>query len=160
MYKRQLAKLELSVLEVELLRLNRTQKTLLALLNELRNMPPETLLEVDHSDLLNIEDEARGTEANLDIQPELKAWKAEKIAADAELKLVKLSYAPDFVIQGMAMEPTLTSSQMSGGSNWGVMVGVTIPIFFWRKQSELVSAAQNHRPVSYTHLTLPTKRIV
>lgn len=139
-----LAKLELSVLDVELLRLKRTQKTLSALLNELRNMPPEAPIEVDHDDLLNAEDDANTTVPNLDIQPELKAWKAEKKAAETELKLVKLSYAPDFVIQGMAMEPTMRNSEMSQTSNWGVMVGITIPIFFWRKQSELVAAAEKN----------------
>lgn len=48
-----LAKLEVSVLNVELLRLKRTQKTLTALLNELRNMPPDSEIAVDHLDLLN-----------------------------------------------------------------------------------------------------------
>lgn len=140
-----LAKLELSVLDVELLRLKRTQKTLTALLNELRNMPPESPIEVDHRDLLSTEAESNTIVSNLDAQPELKSWKAEKKAAESELRLVKLSYAPDFVIQGMAMEPMTRDSKMSGTSNWGVMIGITIPIFFWKKQSELVAAAEKNK---------------
>jgi cobalt-zinc-cadmium efflux system outer membrane protein len=137
-----LAKLEVSVLNVELLRLKRTQKTLTALLNELRNMPPDTPIDVDHMDLLNAEDGPVEVQTNLDLQPEIQAFNAQQRAARAELKLVKLTYAPDFVIQGMAMEPTMKNSEMSEPSSWGVMVGVTIPLFFWRKQSALVDAAE------------------
>lgn len=139
-----LAKLETSVLNVELLRLKRTQKTLTALLNELRNKAPDSLIDVEHRDLLNLESETK-IEANLDLQPELQGWLSQKKASEAELKLVKLSYAPDFVIQGMAMQSTIKDAEMAEPANWGVMVGVTIPLFFWRKQSELVNAAEADR---------------
>lgn len=143
-----LAKLEMSVLNVELLRLTRTQKTLIALLNELRNRAADTKIEIDHQGLLLAADESREIQVNLDSQPELLGWRAQKRASEAELKLAKLSYAPDFVIQGMAMEPTMKDSEMSEPANWGVMVGVTIPLYFWRKQSELVAAAENDRLAS------------
>lgn len=138
-----LAKIELSTLKVEALRLERIRKTLLALLNEFRNQPPVAPLEVDHEGpLKNVVDVAKII-PSLEDQPELRSWESQKNLMRSELKLVKLSYAPDFVIQGMAMEPTMSDSEMK--SNWGVMVGVTLPLFFWRKQSELVSAAENDR---------------
>lgn len=140
-----LAKLELSVLKVELLRLSRTQKTLISLLNELRNRPSDSQIEVDMHDLLDRVEEIKDVQVNLDSQPELQGWLAQKKVSEAELKLVKLSYAPDFVIQGMAMQPTMKNAEMSEPSNWGVMVGINIPLFFWRKQSELVRSAENDR---------------
>lgn len=136
-----LAKLELSVLNVELLRLKRIEKTLTALLNELRNMPPDSQIEMNHNDFFDDQE----IQVNLDLQPELQSWKAQKKSAEAEFKLAQLSYAPDFVIQGMIMEPTMKDQEMSQPSSWGVMVGVTLPLFFWRKQSELVSAAGQER---------------
>lgn len=141
-----LAKLELSVLKVEALRLVRTRAALLALLNELRNLPPETALEIDHAGPIQLEVDPSKITSNFEDQPELKAWDSQKTRATSELKLVKLSYAPDFVIQGMAMEPTMRDSEMK--SNWGVMVGITVPLFFWRKQSELVAAAEKDRLAS------------
>lgn len=140
-----LAKLELSILKVELLRLKRTQNTLTALLNELRNKPPNAQIDVDHHDLLETVEETKEIQVYLDSQPELLGWRAQKRASEAELKLTKLSYAPDFVIQGMAMQPTRKDSEMSEPSNWGVMVGVTIPLYFWRKQSDLVAAREKDR---------------
>lgn len=141
-----LAKLELSVLKVEALRLERTRASLNALLNELRNLPPETLIEIDHAGPIQHEVDPSKILSNITDQPELKAWSSQNSSANSELKLVKLSYAPDFVIQGMAMEPTMKDSEMK--SNWGVMVGITVPLFFWRKQSELVSAAEKDRLAS------------
>ncbi len=139
-----LAKLELSILNVDLLKLKRLQNTLHALMNELRNAPPDTPIDIDSGNFFT-ETKATGFESSLDMQPEMKAWNSQKKAADSELKLVKLSYAPDFVIQGMAMEPIMKEPGSMETSNWGVMVGVTVPIFFWRKQSELVAAAEKDR---------------
>lgn len=140
-----LAKLELSILNIELVRLKRTQISLFALLNELRNLPPETVIKLnldqeklDHSVPTFVKEDIKN-------QPEIKSWEFQNRAATSELKLVKLSYAPDFVIQAMAMEPRIKDKEMMGPSNWGVMVGITVPIFFWRKQSELVAAAEKDR---------------
>ncbi len=138
-----LGKLELSMLNIENLRLKRLQISLYALLNELRNVPPDSPIEILLDDATLTE--PLPVEVKLDDQPELMAWKFQQKSAETELKLAKLSYAPDFVIQGMAMEPTRKTGSMGAQSNWGVMVGVTIPIFFWRKQSELVAAADNER---------------
>ncbi|MEK6623352.1 MAG: TolC family protein, partial [Bdellovibrionota bacterium] len=133
-----LATVELAVLNVALLRLRRTQVTLFALLNELRNLHPNSSIEIEDSNLFNNIDESKEIHADLDLQPELNAWKAQKEVAGKELKLIKLSYAPDFVIQVMAMEPNTKDPEMSEPSSWGVMIGMTLPLFFWRKQSELV----------------------
>lgn len=138
-----LAKLELATLKVEALRLERVRNTLLALLNELRNRPSDTILEVSHDGLIKTDMDSAKVISSFEDQPELNSWKSQKELVGNELKLVKLSYAPDFVIQGMAMEPTMSNSQMK--SNWGVMVGITVPFFFWRKQSELVEAAEKDR---------------
>lgn len=140
-----LAKLETSVLNVELLRLKRTQKTLVALLNELRNRPPDSQIEIDHHELLASVNATTDIQPNFDLQPELQVGLAQTRVAEANLKLAKLSYAPDFVIQGMAMQPAMKDPEMSEPANWGVMVGMTIPLYFWRKQSEQVLAAENDR---------------
>jgi len=138
-----LSKLELSTLNIENLRLKRLQTTLYALLNELRNVPPDSpiLTKLDDATLI----EPLPVDVKLEDQPELMAWKFQEKSAITELKLAKLSYAPDFVIQGMAMEPTRNTGSMGAQSSWGVMVGITVPLFFWRKQRELVAAAENER---------------
>lgn len=136
-----IAKLELSSLKVDLLRLQRTDVTLKALLNELRNKPPGTPIDV--SDLA-VNDVQEDLKPDLSNQPEIKTLQAYKLSSEKELKLAKLGYAPDFVIQGMAMEPT-SRNMSQQGSNWGVMVGITVPLYFWRKQSELVTAAEKSR---------------
>jgi outer membrane protein TolC len=138
-----LGKLELSMLNIENLRLKRLQTTLYALLNELRNVPPDSPIETKLDDATLLE--PLPVEVKLEDQPELMAWKFQEKSAVTELKLAKLSYAPDFVIQGMAMEPTRKTGSMGSQSSWGVMVGITVPLFFWRKQKELVAAAENER---------------
>ena len=138
-----LAKLELARLKVEALRLQRTRKALIAFLNELRNLSPDSPIEVDPESPVIAEFQTAKLRSQLSEQPELKSWDMQRKLSMSELKLVKLSYAPDFVIQAMAMEPTMKSDEMK--SNWGLMVGVTVPFFFWRKQSELVAAAENDR---------------
>lgn len=138
-----LGKVELGVIEAEKLRLWREQKTLHALLNELRNQPPETefmLGEIRFDSARDVESDSKTLLAR---QPELKASQSFSESAQADERAAKLSYAPDFVIQGMAMQPR--SMDMGQPANWGLMVGINLPIFFWRKQSEQVSAAQADR---------------
>ncbi|MGK5087352.1 TolC family protein [Bdellovibrionota bacterium FG-2] len=138
-----LGKIELGVLEAEKLRLGREQKALHALLNELRNQLPEveiTLGEISFNGPKDIEANPKKLLAN---QPELKAAESASDSAEADERAAKFSYAPDFVIQGMAMQPR--SMDMGQSANWGVMVGINLPIFFWRKQAELVRAAQADR---------------
>lgn len=138
-----LGKVELGVLTAEKLRLGREKKALYALLNELRNESPDApiiLGEVSFDSVNKVESDSNKLLAN---QPELKASQKASESAQADESAAKLSYAPDFVFQGMAMQPR--SMDMGQAANWGVMVGINLPIFFWRKQSEQVSAAQADR---------------
>lgn len=132
-----LAKIELSSLDVDRLRLQREEKTLQAILNELREKPSDTPL----GDLSVAFSDRGLTESELpplENQPELKSLDAFVTQAEKEEKLAELAYYPDFVIQGMAMDPS--SNMMDARSNWGLMVGINIPLYAVEKQSKLLSA--------------------
>ena len=134
-----LAKLESSTLSVEKLKLSRERKTLTAQLNELRNTPAGQPIE-----LASIEFSTETVVENaLDEQPELRSLGAVADTADAERRQARLSYLPDFVVQGMAMRPR--AAGMDGSGNWGAMLGMNLPIFFYRKQAGLVAAADGER---------------
>lgn len=140
-----LAKVETSILDIERLRLLREQKILDALLNELRNLPATTTVgtldvQFPNYDLQEPED------PDLKNQPELKALEYNVIQAEEEQALAELEYFPDFVIQGMAEQPK--SRTMMGPSNWGVMVGVNVPLYFEEKQAPLASAAIKDKSAS------------
>lgn len=137
-----LAKIELSTLDVDELRLKREEKTLQAIINELRGAPVEESLaplavEFSSRDL------GEGDLPSLPNQPELRSLDSFVAQAEKEEHLARLAYYPDFVIQGMAMDPG--PDMMDARSNWGVMVGVNIPIYAGRKQSGLLRAAKNDR---------------
>jgi len=134
-----LAKVELGVLGAEKLRLAREQKALHALLNELRGQPALTPIEFAKVQFRDTKEEIPDVDALLATQPEVKAAQRQADAAEADAHGARLGYLPDFVIQGMAMKPTM--AEMGQPANWGVMGGINLPIFFWRKQSEQVSAA-------------------
>lgn len=135
-----LAKVELGVLGAEKLRLAREQKALHALLNELRGKPAQSPIELPKIKFYDSKEDPIEVTSLLAKQPELKAAQSQADAAEAEAHGAKLGYLPDFVIQGMAMKPQM--AEMGQPANWGVMGGINLPIFFWRKQSEQVSAAQ------------------
>lgn len=136
-----LAKIELNVFIVERLKLTREQKTIAAVLNELRGQPTQTPIGPFKAIFLN--DDLKKDALPFNNQPELKSLDFQLSLAESEQKLAKLSYYPDFVIQGMAMKPN--SDMMNEKSNWGVMVGISLPLFFWRKQSELVISSNINR---------------
>lgn len=132
-----LGRVELSVIEVERLKLMREQKTVHALMNELRDQPAESSIGALSVQFLN--DEPKINEILIfENQPELKSLQYLVTQAQQEKRLSKLTYFPDFVLQGMAMYPS--SEMMDEKSSWGVMIGISLPLYFWRKQSELVSA--------------------
>ncbi|MDI1229288.1 MAG: TolC family protein [bacterium] len=137
-----LAKIELSSFDVDKLKLLREQKTLQAVINELRSKPAETPLG-SLSVKFSSKDLIEGELPSSTNQPELKSLDFFVTQAEKEEKLAKLAYYPDFVIQGMVMDPS--SNMMDASSNWGVMVGVNIPIYAGKKQSKLLSAAKNDK---------------
>jgi outer membrane protein, heavy metal efflux system len=133
-----LGNIELSTLEVERLNLLREQKTLQAVFNELRSKSAETPL----SELAAVfpdKDLAENDLPPLENQPEIKSLDAFVTQAEKQEKLADLAYYPDFVVQGMAMDPS--SNMMDARSNWGIMVGVSIPLYATEKQSKLLNAA-------------------
>lgn len=133
-----LAKVETSILDIERLRLLREQKILHALLNELRNLPATT--PVDALSVQFSNNELKELEvSDLKDQPELKALEHSVRRAEKEQSLAELAYFPDFVVQGMAMQPS--SNMVEKKSNWGVMVGINIPLYFMEKQAPLEAAA-------------------
>lgn len=142
-----LAKVEFGVLEVEKLRLGREKKALHAFLNEMRNKPADTAIENPEPHFSTEKEfgiESENIKQQFAKQPEFRASQNTAEAAEADRHFAKLSYLPDFVIQGMAMKPTSHTSMdtMNGqASNWGILAGINLPIFFWRKQSEQVRAA-------------------
>lgn len=141
-----LGKVELGILDAERLRLGREQRSLHALLNELRDQPTETSIKISEPEFSTQVSFKDLSKQALTRQPELRAAQTAKEAAEADERAAKLSYFPDLVIQGMAMKPRMTETGESmGPGNWGVMVGINLPIFFWRKQSEQVSAAQSEQ---------------
>ncbi len=157
-----LANIELSNLEVEKLKLSRATRSLEAIFNELQNEDPSKAvpeLSVEFSKESDI------NSSPIQSQPEISSLLATASTAEAKLKQARLSYYPDFVIQGMLMQPT---GSMKGGSNdamvedsmnedpvvatsavedpkttWGIMIGVNLPIYFWKSQANLVSAARH-----------------
>jgi len=138
-----LAKVQLSILEIEKLKLQREKKTLDTLLNEIRNRPPETPIALASIDFDR--QAALNPLPPLKEQPEFKALDASIQAADKEVRFARLSFLPDFVFQGMAMQPHDNLGSLDQGANWGFMVGLNIPVFFFQKQSELLKAAKNER---------------
>lgn len=154
-------KLELSTLNVELLRLQRLQLNLKASLNELRNKAPETPIEFlpENFQLLDKEQTEKENEIAIEKQPEVQSINAQLKSSDHELTLAKLSFAPDFVLQGMAMEPASMDPASMEKSNWGFMVGINIPLYFWSKQSEQVAAAEKDRLASIAELNILKNRI-
>lgn len=139
-----LSRVELSVLEVEKLRLEREKKTLRAVLNELRDRPADSPLGELSADFSAPEtaDGDSVSDSPLQGQPELLSYDAIAEAAKQEKNLARLSYFPDLVLQGMWMQPNgMPAEEGMAESNWGFMIGFSVPVFFFRKQSELSAAA-------------------
>lgn len=139
-----LAKMELATLAVEQEKLKREKLWLRTSMNELRGYPPETELYIS---AIDFPDTAVPTLVSTDFndQPELAALGVQAQQAASEYKLAKLSYYPDFVVQVMAMEPRNMGEMGAEESNWGVMVGMNVPLYFGRKQSNLVAAARHEQ---------------
>lgn len=118
-----LGKVELSVFEVEKLRLLREQKAIQAIVNELRDQPAETAIGT-LSPKFSSSDLNENELPSLENQPELKSLEFFVSQAENERRLAKLSYFPDFV-----MEATV-----SKGANFNglpVPWGPKSPVWLW-----------------------------
>ena len=136
-----LAKIELATLGVEQERLRRDQLWIRSGMNELRGRAPEEWV---GAVVVTFPDEDSGLhDVNIDEQPELASIDAQEQQAASEYRLAKLGYYPDFVVQTMAMQPR--SSMDGEQSNWGVMVGMSVPLYSSRKQSNQVAAARHEQ---------------
>lgn len=139
-----LSKAELGVFETEKLKLLREQKALKALLNELRSQEPSTAIEVLKPKFTKVNALQVPQAASLETQPERKALGKLAEAAKLEKDLAKMGYAPDFMLQSM-----FTQRQgMEEPSTWGLMVGLNVPIFAYRKQANLVQVAEREKRVA------------
>lgn len=140
-----LSQVESSILEVEKLKLLREKKTLQALFNELRNKPSLEVIGELSFDADKLIDKKSLENDFSNNQPELKSLDYFINQTKEEERLAKLSYFPDFVLQGMMMEPSPEMMEMGEKKTWGFMVGVSIPLYFWRKQNDLVQSASASR---------------
>jgi len=138
-----LGKIEAANLDVEHSKLIRERNSIRALMNELRGHAPDEQV----GRILVQFSAGTGVDENVDLknQPELKALDYQYEQAESEYKLAKLAYYPDFVVQVMAMEPNGSMGMDAEPSNWGVMVGVNVPLYFSSKQSKLAAAAQDEQ---------------
>jgi outer membrane protein TolC len=125
-------------LEVESSRLKREALSVQALFNELRGRDPGMALPA-----LVLQEGAGPSddaESLLPSQPELKGLKALEEAAGLQTTLSKLSYLPDFMVEGMYMEPRAEMAEEK--PTWGFMVGLTLPLYFPVKQSRQIEASE------------------
>ncbi len=145
-----LAQLEISTLEAEYLRLSRELKVLKAKMNELKSAPPSSPISLEN---VVLSDSVPKTfDEAMNGQPELIAAEAALSASGSELRSAKFSYFPDLVFQGMYMQPRgqpmtdgMGGTAPAASSSYGIMLGVSLPVFFFGKQSNLSSAARATR---------------
>jgi len=136
-----LARAEQGILSTEKTQLLRRKKALWNSLNLLRNREidaPETELVLTD---LPAEYIPPALEKLMENQPELLAALRSMEYAQAELTSANRAILPDFMLQGMVMQ----SRHGSEPSNYGFMAGINMPIFWWRKQSEIVSAVEREK---------------
>ena len=134
-----LAKAKIAILQVEKCKLLREQLSLNAQLNQLRGRTPNAIIEplVLQLTTKNITQSDDELLAN---QPEMAGMMARLYQSERQKELADLSFFPDVTIQAMMMKPS--TEMMIEKSNWGVMVGANIPLYFFSKQSNLATAAR------------------
>ncbi len=134
-----LARAERAVLRRDELVLQRTLAVLHAEMNELRGRPaskvPPRLVD-DSSDRRSA---AVSFGAALARQPELRVATAAIDAARSRERAAKTAGYPDLSVQLMAMQ-SLTPGMPS---NLGAMIGLSVPIFWQRKQAPTIQAARH-----------------
>jgi outer membrane protein, heavy metal efflux system len=134
-----LAKAELGVLATERVRLEGDATGLQGEINELRNRRVDTPLGSLTADLPSastpLEEPSPGE------SPESHSLDALIRAAEADRRSAALAPLPDVVVQGMMDDPRHGMEERS----YGVMFGVTVPLFWPLKQRELLAAAERER---------------
>jgi outer membrane protein TolC len=134
-----LAKAELGVLATERVRLEGDATGLQAEINELRNRPSDAPLGRLVADLptasLPVESPSPGESS------ESQSLDALVRAAEADHRFALLAPLPDLVVQGMVEDPRHGMEER----RYGVMFGVTIPLYWPSKQRELLAAADRER---------------
>lgn len=140
-----LSKIEVELIQIEQLRLLRAEETLRASLNELRDQPSETLIALIHVPFPK--NDRKEPSPDLRSQPELSAMSSYIGQVEGERRLAQLAYYPDFLLQGMLMRPN--SSMSEEKPTWGFMVGVNLPLYYWRKQNDLSRAADLEREAAH-----------
>lgn len=149
-----LATAELGILQTEYLRVKSEKAVLDATLNQYRNKPIETPIGVL---VMRFGIASNGETDDLQNQPEYKAYQAQLQAFAGQRKLAKFSWAPDFMLQAMVMQ---SRDEMQDPSNWGAMMGLNIPLFGYRKQAKLVSAATHDMKAAQADLEQITNKLV
>lgn len=140
-----LAKAQLGILETERLKLLRERTALDALLNELRNRESDAPiggLAANFSSNARFDDAE--FEKEIQNQPELQSLQRLADASHEEKRLAKLNFIPDFMVQGMVAQSRMEAEP----SRWGVMVGLNLPVFGYRKQANLARAAGREQEVA------------
>ncbi|MGH7819603.1 MAG: TolC family protein, partial [Candidatus Binatia bacterium] len=127
----------LGVLETDGIRLAAARKALRAALNELRSRPPEAV-----EPLGDLPPAAPVAEPVVAASPERDSLDARLREATAERRSAFLAYFPDLLVQGMAEQPRDRGMEEP---MWGAMLGVSLPVFWFRKQEELLAAADAER---------------
>ena len=133
-----LAKADLAILATERVRLENEATVLRAELNELRGSAPDTPIDSLVASFERPDDSAPPSGEAASASPEQRSLDATVRAAQADRKLASLAVVPDVVVQGMLEDPRDSMESKM----WGVMVGVTVPVYWPWKQRDLVTAAE------------------
>lgn len=136
-----LATAERALLDRDALVLRRTLAVLHAEMNELRGRPADEEVPRLVDDPPSSPRRPLSLGAALAQQPELLGASSAVAAADARIRVAETTGHPDLSLQVMAMQSFMPDMP----SNVGAMVGVTVPIYWKRKQAPTIDAAKVER---------------
>jgi outer membrane protein TolC len=128
------AQVELSKIANELITSEQERQTAVARLNVLinRDLQKELEIAVEEKNLeikYNLGEFYRLT---LENRPQLKAFRYWLEKAQSNLSLARQGYLPDFMVKYERRE------ENDRFSSWDAMFGVTVPLWFWEKQANMV----------------------
>jgi outer membrane protein TolC len=130
------AQVEYSKLSNQLVLLEQEKKIAKNMLNSLLNRSLDTQidsLEESSNKVLEVDEKAILKSAK-ENRPELKSFQEMVRKTEIDYSLAKQEYLPDFMIKYKR------ESNANPGS-WAVMLGVTVPLWFWEKQDSFVKEA-------------------